>query len=291
MKNGKRYKYLLALDGSVHAKRAAQYLALRGIRLTKSDVTVIHVLEGAPLPDTVPFDADPTVTSIRLQMQAAGLPTSLCVVPGTPVAQIIADKAHRDGYDEIVMGSRGAGAIEGLTLGSVAYKVIHLAKVPVTVVPNPGDATELETKYDGSTHRILLAVDRSRHAARAVEYVCKLREASVPLEVHLLNVQRPIASGQVTRYISRETIEEFLREEGGLAISPAAQALKQAAIPFLPQVRMGPVAEGIVQEAKKTGCTRIVMGTRGLGTLAGMALGSSAMKVLHLSELPVTLVK
>jgi nucleotide-binding universal stress UspA family protein len=33
------------------------------------------------------------------------------------------------------------------------------------------------------------------------------------------------------------------------------------------------------------------MGTRGLGALAGLALGSVATKVVHLAEVPVTLVR
>jgi nucleotide-binding universal stress UspA family protein len=34
----------------------------------------------------------------------------------------------------IVMGTRGQGAVGNLLLGSVATKVIHLSKVPVTLV-------------------------------------------------------------------------------------------------------------------------------------------------------------
>jgi nucleotide-binding universal stress UspA family protein len=32
------------------------------------------------------------------------------------------------------MGTRGAGALESLLIGSVAYKVLHIADVPVTLV-------------------------------------------------------------------------------------------------------------------------------------------------------------
>jgi nucleotide-binding universal stress UspA family protein len=35
----------------------------------------------------------------------------------------------------------------------------------------------------------------------------------------------------------------------------------------------------------------IVMGTRGLGPVKGLVLGSVANKVIHLAEVPVTLVK
>ena len=53
----------------------------------------------------------------------------------------------------------------------------------------------------------------------------------------------------------------------------------------------GHPAETIVDVAKKHDCTRVVMGTRGLGTIDGLVLGSVAYKVLHLSPVPVTLVK
>jgi nucleotide-binding universal stress UspA family protein len=33
------------------------------------------------------------------------------------------------------MGTRGLGNLKGLLLGSITTKVIHLARVPVTVVP------------------------------------------------------------------------------------------------------------------------------------------------------------
>jgi nucleotide-binding universal stress UspA family protein len=290
MTPAKTIRILLALDGSAHASRAAQYVAQRAVRLTDTEVTVIHVIPGPPPPHAVSLGANETVTDIRLQLQAAGVPSALNVVQGTPATRI-AEIAQKDGYDEIVIGSRGAGAIEGLALGSVAYKVIHLATCPVTVIPNPFGATELETEDDGATHRILLAVDGSRHATRAVDYVCGLRQTKVPVEVRLLNVQRSIASAQISRHIPRQAIESYLRDEGEAVIRPAAQALERAGIAFVPQVLIGHVAEGIVREALEAGCTRIVMGTRGMGTLAGMALGSTAMNVLHQSEIPVTLVK
>jgi nucleotide-binding universal stress UspA family protein len=38
------------------------------------------------------------------------------------------------GADAIVMGTRGLGVVGGLVLGSIASKVVHLVKVPVTLV-------------------------------------------------------------------------------------------------------------------------------------------------------------
>jgi nucleotide-binding universal stress UspA family protein len=47
----------------------------------------------------------------------------------------------------------------------------------------------------------------------------------------------------------------------------------------------------IAQYAKEKGCDQIVMGTRGLGTVQGLLLGSVATKVIHLANVPVMLVK
>ena len=79
--------------------------------------------------------------------------------------------------DEVVLGSRGMSALDGLALGSVAYKIVHESPVPVTVVPNPHGASELDLEDGEEAHRVLLPVDGSQPAARAVEYVCALRDA------------------------------------------------------------------------------------------------------------------
>lgn len=61
-------------------------------------------------------------------------------VPFVPVMrvghpfQVIADYADPATGDEIVMGSRGMTSVGNLMLGSVATKVIHAARVPVTLV-------------------------------------------------------------------------------------------------------------------------------------------------------------
>jgi nucleotide-binding universal stress UspA family protein len=56
------------------------------------------------------------------------------VLIGEPAATIV-QFAKRMHCREIVMGTRGLGGLKGLLLGSVTTKVIHLSRVPVTVVP------------------------------------------------------------------------------------------------------------------------------------------------------------
>lgn len=52
---------------------------------------------------------------------------------GQPAEEIL--KAAAEGYDAIVVGSRGLSAVEGFLLGSVSSKVVHHSKIPTIVVP------------------------------------------------------------------------------------------------------------------------------------------------------------
>jgi nucleotide-binding universal stress UspA family protein len=50
-------------------------------------------------------------------------------------ADALVEVADRRGAGLIVVGSHGEGALKGAILGSTSHKLLHLAKVPVVVVP------------------------------------------------------------------------------------------------------------------------------------------------------------
>ena len=50
-------------------------------------------------------------------------------------AECILELVKKLDVSDVVIGSRGLGNLEGLLLGSVSYKVMHLARIPVVVVP------------------------------------------------------------------------------------------------------------------------------------------------------------
>jgi nucleotide-binding universal stress UspA family protein len=227
---------------------------------------------------------------VRQVLDAANLPYRLDTELGDP-ADAIANAAEAVRVDEVVMGSRGLGQWKGLALGSVAYKVIHRVAVPVTVVGTPAQEAQPPAAQPGRVHRVLLAVDGSQHSLRAADYVCKLHESGMPIEAELLNVTIPIPAGYVRGFVTQEMIDNYHREEGERAVRGASEALQAAAVRFTSHLAVGHAAEKIVQVARERQCHRIVLGTRGLGAIAGLALGSVAYQVVHLSPIPVTLVK
>ena len=140
--------------------------------------------------------------------------------------------------------------------------------------------------------KILIPVDGSANAQRAVDYVIKnapaLKESP---QLLLLNVQWNVATGNVKLFINQETINDYYREQGMAALQSARVALDAAALPYQYHISIGTPAEAIVQYANEQGVDQIVMGRQGQGGLQSLLLGSVVNKVLHLASCPVLLVK
>lgn len=138
---------------------------------------------------------------------------------------------------------------------------------------------------------ILVPVDGSQHSVKALEIALSMAKDSNEAKVHVVTVHPPIVSGNVTRFFSAENIKGYYEEEGAKALEPVKAQIQQAGDICTQQVLVGPVAETIVEHAKAQGCDHIVMGTRGLGRVSGLVLGSITTKVISLTHIPVTLVK
>lgn len=140
--------------------------------------------------------------------------------------------------------------------------------------------------------KILLPVDGSECAMRAVRQVIAMRElVRGPIELHLLNVQLPVASGAVKMFISQQQLKDYYRDEGLAALKDARALLDQHGVSYQHHIGVGDLAATIVEYAREKGCGQIVMGTHGRGKLAGAVLGSVAAKVIHLADVPVLLIK
>jgi nucleotide-binding universal stress UspA family protein len=140
--------------------------------------------------------------------------------------------------------------------------------------------------------KLLIAVDGSDNALRAVQHVIASRERlrEVP-QVLLLNVQWNIAAGNVKLFISQDTINDYYREQGLAALAAARTQLDAAGMAYNYHISIGTPAEAIVQYAAEQKVDQIVIGARGQGSLSSLLLGSVVDKVLHLAKMPVLVVR
>ena len=141
--------------------------------------------------------------------------------------------------------------------------------------------------------KILLAVDGSRHSLKSVKRLIALsawlRESP---QVELIYVHPPVPKLPRMKWVvSAKQIRQYYEQDGWKALSKAKKLLTAGGVRYAARILVGPIAESIVKEAVRTRCDLIVIGTRGMTAAAGLLLGSVATKVLHLSNLPVLLVK
>ena len=135
--------------------------------------------------------------------------------------------------------------------------------------------------------KILLAVDGSESSGRATSVAADLAKASGG-EVIVFHARELEMAGRAG-IVDRETSSETLKLVDG-----AVRSLKDADISARGEVRnalIGHVAKEIVRTATTDAADVIVMGTRGLSDWGGLFLGSVAHRVIHLSEIPVTVVR
>ena len=139
--------------------------------------------------------------------------------------------------------------------------------------------------------KVLVPVDGSDNAIRALDHLLKLRAANGELDIHLLNVQIPIDSGHARMFVSQDDVERYHREEGLAALAGARRTLDEAGVPYQYHIAVGHVADTIVRYAGEQHFDKILMGTHGRGGLMQALLGSVAHDVLERAPVPVTLVK
>jgi nucleotide-binding universal stress UspA family protein len=140
--------------------------------------------------------------------------------------------------------------------------------------------------------KILALVDGSESSSRAVRHViatsalCK--EAP---EIHLLNVQMPVTPGNIGRHVSHGDLDDYYHDEGMRALAPARKLLDDAGIRHAFHIGVGEIGETVARYVKELSAQQIAMGTRGLGPVAGVLLGSVTAKVVQAVNVPIVLVK
>jgi nucleotide-binding universal stress UspA family protein len=141
--------------------------------------------------------------------------------------------------------------------------------------------------------KILIAVDGSKPSLDAVQ--CLIEHAGWYREkpqLQLITVHLPVPKlPGMGAAVGKSQIEKYYQQEGEVRLAAAKRRLESAGIPYEPHVLVGPVAESIVKHAKDKRCELIYVGTRGMSELGKALLGSTATKLLHISDIPVLVVK
>ena len=300
---------LVATDGSADAALAAR-IAADLARRTGAALHLIHTWQPVPV-TSYPYpsvqlastyqlyqsDAEAVLADAAGELTAGGVrPAATHLHCGQPVGAIVT-LAEELRVDLIVLGSRGLGTLRRLVLGSVSEGVAHEARRPVLIVRG-GDAA-------WPPQRVVVGDDGSSAAQQPIELaslIARQYDASLRL-VHASPAphgalrdgeeifRRTVGLGPVQDERVGVIRDEVFHRISGM-LNERIVAL-QAAGPLdaAPEVIFDDPAAAIVGAAEGTAAsTLIVVGSRGLGALARLRLGSVSTKILHAAAGPVLVV-
>lgn len=264
-----------AVDGSKYGRWVAQWIGAMPFA-KRPAVTAVHVVDLAAL--RAPFVPQPAMIGYEVYLQAekkrmehraskiaadtTALLTSLTLrgtvtVEKGPVAPTIL--AHADGrVGLVVLGNRGRGNFDRLFLGSVSSQVALHAPCSVLVVKQP----------PRPIRRILLAVDGSKTADRALRFLLRELKPAKPgeIEVMVLYVLPPFVSSDVAL--------------GGINLAHRdADRLEALGYCVREAYRPGDPADEIVAAAKTWRADLGVVGAKGMSAVTRFFLGSVSSKL------------
>jgi len=163
------------------------------------------------------------------------------------------------------------------------------ARVARHIVDAGSAAIAEAARVRGELVKVLIPVDGSANALRAVRHVAGQFAAGAPLEVHLLTVTVPL-SQHIARFFSRTDLGEFHQEEAGKALGGARMILDRAGVPYAYHAELGAKAETINAMAERLRADHIVIGTARKNSLTRLIQDSVTGRLLKIAKVPVEVI-
>jgi nucleotide-binding universal stress UspA family protein len=137
--------------------------------------------------------------------------------------------------------------------------------------------------------KVLLAVDGSDHALHAARLAADLARTMKSKEFRIV-----VAYDSIPPYLGEPNMKYAIdarMKEAQSILQAAVEAVGDVPAEIYTELIEGSSADAIINVAVTRASDVIVMGSRGLGTLAGLLLGSTSQKVVSHAPCPVLIVR
>jgi len=282
---------LVPLDGSELAEQILPYARCFAEAL-RIPVSLLCVNEpGSTVPDAFARAGADYLAAVAENFFAGSAAVSRHVELGKP-AEVIVEHAGSESGTLIAMATHGLSGIQRLFLGSVAYKVVHMAKNPLLLV-RPEQERDPMKPVQLST--LCVPLDGSGLA----EAICPVAiglAAHLNLEVLLVRVyaspgESPVIGDGVILDVAHR-MRDRIREEVETYLDGKVQQFQADGLGRVSSLAIqGDAAGEIIDLVRKTPNNLITMSTHGRSGLQRWVLGSVAEKVIHYSGDPVLLIR
>lgn len=295
-------KIIVPVDGSIYSNNAVSFITHRSSLIGKNPTIVLINVQphlparalGLASPETLQVfykeEFDKTLGEPRKILDAAGMKYEEVTLVGNP-ADVIAQEAEKIGADLIVMGSHGHTAMAGLLFGSVTNGVLAQTKTPVLMLRGH-EIPKAENLKVG------VAVDGSEFSTHAVEYMLENRDLfgkEAQFELISAVYAEPTfmmpAQGLSLMGLTKEKLELLQEEKYNLATEPTKPLFEKAGITPKAVRLIGNPGEEIGQYAVEANLDVLVLGSHGYGRFMSAVMGSTAMRIASLGNVPLLIVR
>jgi len=140
--------------------------------------------------------------------------------------------------------------------------------------------------------KVLLAVDGSENSLRAAGYAANLAELIQDCKITIIHVDSLISMVKTRGVNLPVDFNDLFDPAVKKGLDKIKKIFSDRKIPYDTKVLEDyDIAEAICEYAKFYNYDLIIMGSRGLGGIKGLIMGSVSNKVLHLAPCPVTIVR
>ncbi|WP_159915032.1 universal stress protein [Pantoea sp. 18069] len=138
--------------------------------------------------------------------------------------------------------------------------------------------------------RIMIAVDGSEPSLDAVRHGIQLVRQGLHASLVLAHVQQEASLFELATQ-DPDLIAGASVDAGRHLMEPAVALVEAAGASYETEVGLGEPAATLVDMAERNGCDMIIIGALGQGNVRRTLMGSVSREVVHLSPVPVTIVK
>ncbi len=195
------------------------------------------------------------------------------------IARDIGNEAY-NGYDTLVLGRRGMGQLHGLVMGSVAFKLLN----------GIGNLSLIFAGRRSFNHRVLVAVDESDNAMRAVAFAGE-KLAGSNCSIRLLNVLRGDLMLNKMSAEKLEVQETFDHAERQISESMFKARNRLVASGFVSQAVTVEIVKdapsrtaAIVKAAVEGNYNTIVTGRKGISQVREFTIGRVSSRILQVGR-------
>ena len=292
---------LIPLDGSNLAEQVLPYARVLAQKL-HLPVELLAVVDVVGLAASLPAEDKKQVENLivqtwrssdeslkRISKTFSGISVTCAVEKGRP-GDVVVEKAAVDTGILIAMATHGRSGIDRWLLGSVAEKVLRGTKNPLLLVRA---ANGRQSDGEAILKSIIVPLDGSALAEKALPHATALAKA-VGLELLLLRAYTltQIISTSDDYIPDWNKLEALYKEESLSYLDQKVRELKDNGLANVSAIALeGDPAEQIIDLAKRTANSLVVICSHGRSGVGRWVLGSVAEKVARHSVGPVLLIR